>query len=294
MRCLFLLFSLCLCFFSLGFGIGEKSLRWKKNTIKICWGGYYQIDDNLVKSGTGDDIFVLRYNKNVTFKFISQERKKHIQKLVLKHYPETLTGKKLIGWQECKADEDIDLVILGLEKIVIQDEQPDMFDPRHGFTRKMIPDEKPAVANIPGYRGVSNIGNSYTRFDIDKKEIVSVKYPKTPKYQVYMPSLNDAGVLHEFGHFFGLRHEHIREEASDDPNCKLLKGFESREVLGDTAEFFTAYDSKSIMNYCYLEFLSSKKDHSEILELSLSDKHSLRCLYDDNTQNCDADFVIKK
>ena len=78
-------------------------------------------------------------------------------------------------------------------------------------------------------------------------------------------------VLHEFGHLCGLRHEHIRSEARQDPKCDqetIDRASRESQVLlmiGD-------YDSDSIMSYCYLRTTSDPK-------LSEGDYRALRFLY---------------
>jgi hypothetical protein len=117
-------------------------------------------------------------------------------------------------------------------------------------------------------------------------------------------------ILHEFGHVAGLGHEHEREEQLNDPNCSVDHNeLIDPEVL-ENYNVYGAYDSNSVMNYCYLRKLNwviglnfstpigeelplllidpsiyvQRRVGDFILtaitpKLSLGDRETLRCLY---------------
>jgi hypothetical protein len=90
--------------------------------------------------------------------------------------------------------------------------------------------------------------------------------------------------LHEFGHVAGLIHEHYHKNAKKDPNCQ--------DIIKDNPHFivnpihlgkdkaYSKYDSKSIMNGCFL-LKEDQKDQQSLADIQLSqnDRHTLQCIY---------------
>ena len=88
--------------------------------------------------------------------------------------------------------------------------------------------------------------------------------------------------VHEFGHVLGLRHEHIRPEAANDPNCKIEhsdsdgreEGFGASANIGNRK-----YDSESIMNYCYRDAVNEGLVKNYLKGLSPNDVLLLKEMY---------------
>jgi hypothetical protein len=102
-------------------------------------------------------------------------------------------------------------------------------------------------------------------------------YPEFPNAKNFV-WLSRAGfsrgvTLHEFGHAAGLYHEHERKERTQDPACDDYSKNPIREPSRYEI-YFGAYDSKSIMNYCYLNSRGGDRNG-----LSEGDLAVLRFLY---------------
>jgi hypothetical protein len=89
--------------------------------------------------------------------------------------------------------------------------------------------------------------------------------------------------IHELGHVAGLQHEHYRNESKIDQTCIDTHNKRTYADLGknpsDTAVTIGDYDSKSIMNYCYMDAYENGVIKVDKIELSAGDLKTLRTLY---------------
>lgn len=157
--------------------------------------------------------------------------KKAMQKMVDTEFKAERTGLSFKGWKDCKDTEGpVDLYILTSDK------------PVSALGARIF--GKAEIGNGTEYNShaVRLVGDGPTHMFFAKvpREDGTIDFELTKLY-----------ALHEFGHVAGLRHEHIRPEADLDELCEL-DGGAGTEAPGPLTENFSAYDSFSIMNYCFL------------------------------------------
>lgn len=185
---------------------------------------------------------------------------------VTKEFTPARTGIYFTGFKDCEDTPNPDVVILRAAPKII------LFD-------------------TPSFRGRAVIGQdgeysyNYGEDGVPVKgvhgEYESGFYKKSGKVaHVALKSINPGTVIHEFGHVAGLRHEHIHEEAKYDPNCSNRGvAYPTEEKFYDSAHVETNYDSRSIMNYCFLQTDRSKFNNMIGNILSSGDMQTLRAYY---------------
>ena len=250
-------------------GIGEPLVTWTKRSVHVCWLTGAVVDKEFAKND------------------FSPELKKAVQKIVEQEYTHERTGITFTGWENCTDIQDgkFDLAIL----------QDDYAAP----TNKLV--EGFRKSRIEGY---AVLGEGSTLETVTKTAWIKGKKTKVMKtgffkrnkqqpvmYLSYNKKFDQYNgsflsvdelqftALHELGHVAGLRHEHAREEAKADPNCKTLGDFKVTEEIGDTAKIYGSYDANSIMNYCWgntllvygnlYENLPNMTDETLVTKLSL-------------------------
>lgn len=107
---------------------------------------------------------------------------------------------------------------------------------------------------------------------------------KGSKAYVALSIVDKVTLIHELGHIAGLRHEHARDEAETDKGCKFERSASQgrsslHENLFITTDISNYYDSKSFMNYCYINFNRKEINSNELPILSKQDKEELKSLY---------------
>jgi hypothetical protein len=224
------------------YGVGEPLVTWTKRSVRVCW-----------LSGA---VFDAAFAKND----FSPKLKKAVQDIVQKEYTLDRTGIEFTGWQECTdlKEGEFDLAIF----------QDDYAAP----TNKIV--EGFRKSNTEGYAVLgegskletitkTKIGKNLKKYKITKKGFFKRKQELPMMYLSYNKAFDKINgnflsvdelqftALHELGHVAGLRHEHARPEAKEDPNCSLFGEFKNEETYHDTTKIFGPYDANSIMNYCW-------------------------------------------
>jgi hypothetical protein len=194
------------------------------------------------------------------------KRKEEMRDIVISNF-NAKTNMKFLGFNDCVVDKPF----VGI-RVAISD----------------------VIAGDPRFAGLSNLGNS--RFidllpDWEKKGKPQLELNKI-LFEINDPSVYLNTVLHEFGHAAGLRHEHERKDTPE--TCKeVLRTVckaEVKEDSGKAMEEITkgksvevgSFDSFSIMNYCYGNYLRERK---EIGSLSKDDIIGVNTLYPTSKYN---------
>ncbi len=224
------------------YGVGEPLVSWTKRSVRVCW----------LSGGAFDPAFA----KND----FSPKLKEAVQNIVQKEYTLDRTGIEFTGWQECTElkEDEFDLVIL----------QDDYAAP----TNKIVDGFR--KSNTEGYAVLgegskletitkTKLGKNMKKYKITKKGFFKRNQEHPMMYLSYNKAFDKINgnflsvdelqftALHELGHVAGLRHEHARPEAKQDPNCSLFGEFKNEETYHDTTKIYGPYDSNSIMNYCW-------------------------------------------
>lgn len=242
--------------FSSPLSVVESNYKWDKSSLRVCW-------SNDTKYIDGKSL--LKELKNIELYFLNNEDRKILQNKIQEEYSLSKVGIEFTGWGECNEEADFDIALIGTQEN--PESKPDNSDVVPGQARigLKLRSGKAATSQEKGY--------------IFLRKLLPVSdFKVTPLQNLLITS------VHEFGHAAGLRHEHIRPEAALDPNCLILI---KKEIFQDmqsesisTATMIGAYDSESIMNYCYERALRRRdlKSDNEI-KLSAGDIKSLRCIY---------------
>jgi hypothetical protein len=244
-------------------GVVEPLVSWTKSSIHVCWRDGADTDPTYIQND------------------FKSHQKLAVQAIIQQEYTIDRVGIEFVGWENCK-----DLPQGGYDFEIIQD--------------KILSDTNPMVkpfrdASVEGMAFMGEGGGCYrmTRFDPFRgAEEVTVGYYKrnaTTNKKVYLLLVDWGGegnsdytpvqrlqntALHEFGHVAGMRHEHIRPEASEDANCKHMGvNFHVTEKPYDTTKMLGMYDPNSIMNYCWLATMEANS--LVMTELPNMSDHSL-------------------
>lgn len=261
------------------------NLKWSDKEVEVCWANsevFEQIIEPFMKFKNIGDLGIQSVRK---------KNKEHIQSIVNLHFRPEITGIHFTGWQECFAGSKA-------VKVFYFNELGGDFQKLDQATYGLL------SIFTNNYLGASSIGNA-TFANTDMEE------PGSPGSQaLLLRTLNPGTILHEFGHLSGLRHEHVKPDVFDGQICReysylVNEDFKIKHEKKLGAQTITVPDQFSIMSYCYIKLwknmrflpdydLSSKIDlpfpeyirekngefHYRTL-LSLSDIHTLRCLYTD-------------
>ena len=259
------------------------NLRWNDRNVEVCWANaeiFKQILKPFMSFENVDSLGV---------ESVSRKNKNHIKKTVNLHFQSEITGINFTGWKECFAGSTA-------VKIFYFDEL--------GGDFKKLDEATFGLLSIftNNYLGVSSIGNA----SFANNEMTEPGRAGTQA--LLLRTLNPGTILHEFGHLSGLRHEHIKPDVYHGEICReytylINENFKAQTERKLGAESITVPDQFSIMSYCYIKLwkslrLFSDYDLSEKINipfpeyikehngkflyqtlLSLSDIHTLRCLY---------------
>ena len=187
------------------------------------------------------------WNETSNFEWISKTS--YIRSIIENEFNEK-TPVRFLGWKPCADTRYADAIV-----------SFDFRETTSSSARASI-----GIGNYPDHNGLY----SYVYLDSKKNT--------TPQEMLELRQT----ALHEFGHLAGLIHEHIRVEAKNDSNCMKFGNHDrvGTEKMQDTISWLKVggYDSQSIMNYCFNEFMNHQGLEAS---LSLGDIKTLEALYSD-------------
>ena len=266
--------------------LAEDSFKWNKSTLKVCWASFTDLKQS-PQFDEVNDLITKCESMNAKPVFINEEDRAAVKETVIREYNLRKTGITFEGWQNCTAVADADIKLVFLDKIIFPQLDPSK---SNSIRREILTDfySLPVGQSNLGLSRRENNGARVTR-SRDEKGFIFVRKTRNLRSELKINPQHSflLTVLHEFGHAAGLRHEHIKKTALTDPNCKdvFLDKNDFTENTS-TAHSFGEYDPLSIMNYCNIRQLEKKgiQSLSEI-QLSPGDLHTLRCLYQPETQS---------
>jgi hypothetical protein len=222
-------FFFTLLFVKLGaseFSVAEPLTLWSKNKLKTCW----------ILEDTKTQDLPIEIRKKISSapkgSNLNFEEYQAVKNIIEENFKAENTGISFYGWNECQNDQ-ADVYITTSQK------------------------QQPFI----GFGSIGD-GSHFTNVDVDlstkhkEKSFVYLSRISQSKIQNKLKALQ-MFALHEFGHVAGLRHEHIRDEAKNDPNC-LLSGAHTKEKKDLYTVELNEYDPNSIMNYCYIHLIHQK------------------------------------
>lgn len=236
--------------FSAFFSIGEPAVAWSKKSLRVCW----------ASSPAHVKATRLAQELDLSPQFLSlpsPAEKKLVRALITREFTSARTGLSFTGWTDCKPrGETADVYLFAAQSADLS------------LSALTEPERAPAPAGLAsiGQSGIREeftnahgvSGSGYRKKDLKKKSYVFLRLPDYSLTQISAEETLALNALHEFGHLAGLRHEHLRPEAKNDPHCVLADtNLSTREHLSPllTAKSFGVYDPQSIMNYCYLDLI---------------------------------------
>ena len=233
--------------------VGEPNVTWTNKKVHVCWNSSDEKTDFKV------------------------DQKKAVQTIVEEQYTEARTGITFFGWEECST-----LPAHGYDVQIFQDNDSHERAKSgesvigQGGEIRMIKIENPATHDL-------KLAEGFFQRDLKTPYVYLVYRQQFSALLDEFTAEQDLQVtaLHEFGHVAGLRHETLLSEAIADENCKyFFKARTSVEAMLDSAKIYETYDSKSIMNTCWISTLefTYKTAHLQI-ELSEKDLSTLKKLY---------------
>ena len=279
----------------------EPLVAWEKKEVRVCFGNETHQSRSWVSRESYD------------FIEYSREQKMWIKDIITKEYNLKDTGISFVGFQNCTTNlEDIDVILFRFEPSIPEGEGP--YNVKGGMATL---GEKGDVRSV-GSDNSEESKEEYYKADFPQLNVVILNTGGANEKKVDAASYIQMLALHEFGHTAGLRHQHIIMKAAEkDPNCQNFKTTMKSEPIFQSTIFTGAYDFNSVMNYCYLNKLTSesglkfratnlesvikmtdsslyttapavnifgkiikdKLDYTVRIGLSDLDKHALRCLY---------------
>ena len=279
----------------------EPLVAWDKKEVRVCFGNETHQSRSWVTRQSYD------------FIEYSSEQKKWIKDIITKEYNLIDTGISFVCFENCTPSlENTDVILFRFEPTIPEGEGP--YNVKGGMATL---GEKGDLRSV-GSNNSSESKEEYYKADFPQLNVVILNTGGANEKKVDAASYIQMLALHEFGHTAGLRHQHIIMQAADkDPNCQNFKSTMKAEPIFESTIFTGAYDFNSVMNYCYLNKLTSesglqfraknsetvikmtdstlyttdpaknifgklikdKLDYSVRIGLSDMDKHALRCLY---------------
>lgn len=206
--------------------------KWGHSQVKVCFANSNEDVIGKVQENR------LKKVKLLPFKELEKDI---IVRTIENEYTKERTGIHFVGWEDCDKSSSSDAIISKAKSIRL-------------LTFNIVG---------PTYAGDSSIGEDG---DVDGR--LTKKTGKTPF--IAFTDFSPVTIAHEFGHLAGLRHEHIHTEAAKDQKCLSLfqqstasyNQFISRRVdrYMDYTKNVTEYDKDSIMNYCAILNLKTRKE----------------------------------
>jgi hypothetical protein len=223
-------------------GAIEPLVSWTKKSIRVCWRNSAELDPI--------------YEKND----FNSVKKQAVQDIVQQEYTIDRVGIEFVGWQNCN-----ELKPGSYDFEIIQDNFSAKPNPWVQYYRDQVVEGMAFIGEGGGCYRITENDPFSGKTDVKVGYFYRNSKPEKKLYLMYV-DLNDifensftslkrlqSTALHEFGHVAGMRHEHIRPEAMEDPNCKHMgSNFTVSEKAYDTTRFVGDYDPNSIMNYCWL------------------------------------------
>lgn len=249
-------------------GIIEPHVIWSKKELKTCF-----FDDN---SQLAQTILETKENTKKNFDFspkkLRKKQKQAVYDVITKEFTPKRTGIHFTGFQDCSKVSNPDVIVMRAASKVLLLDSP-------SFRGRAVIGEAGMFETKHEYNSETDTNEYIIEKDGTYHEGFFEKSGKTAF--VALRTTNYGTIAHEFGHVAGLRHEHIREEANNDKNCKDFRVvWPTKEKIYDTALLETNYDSQSIMNYCYLQSRSGKTFEQRIGSiLSAGDLQTLKSFY---------------
>lgn len=225
-------------------GIYEPEVKWQKSDIQVCWERPEQ------EAAAFTDV-----------------EKQEIRDLIQREFTRDRTGIQFVGWGACDPKSKPDVVITTQTHLTVG------LTTRWGYIEPSVQGSAsmgqggklgwrpgmPSRANqsVWGLQSILGV-NGFTHREPGPHQVFlyqnrNRETPHAPvNFRLWMTA------LHEFGHVAGLRHEHARPEALQDPNCALRSqngSFKKGEPIFGTTQISGPYDPNSIMNYCWLDVL---------------------------------------
>ncbi len=248
--------------------VGEPTRIWNQERLKICWA---------LPTHKFSETFSSWTSFNTRIRPVSETRRSLVKNLLLTHYPPSLTGITLEGFEDCPPSvDDYDVVFVndilisrgsvgGVASLGNPSVSREYWDPT---SEKRVTKvyEKAAL-------GINDDGmTAYVRRETlgFLEQIANLVDHPTTRHEIEtgsharafmnasVASAFQANVLHEMGHLFGLRHEETRKDMIDIRNhypfCQNIAGDAGEREFatpdGETSTFGTSYDVFSIMSYC--------------------------------------------
>jgi hypothetical protein len=237
----------------------EPHVVWANSEVSVC---FYRQTSHIYETELRNSERALKKYKIKPGKMSNAEKTKVTQYLK-ESFSEKSTGIFFTGFKDCKDPVLADVVVMTNSR----------FDIQFGSKIKSY-----GRASIGEAGEITHRGRGF----FSKKPGF---YGTTgEKAYVYLATVDRTTTVHEFGHIAGLRHEHAREEAFKDSNCRKVRGHDHRgdplkENLYVTSEIPFSYDSFSVMNYCYINPLRAQINSGSKSALSEVDKKTLRLIY---------------
>ncbi len=287
----------------------EPEVAWSKTSIRVCWGN----DDHKFRTLLArEDFKITDY---------SEKEKTWVKEIITQEFKLQDVGIEFIGWEPCNERvTNADIVLLRFQ------ENPSA-QPSGEYKivkGKATIGERGTVTTVVDHLSATSF-ERFTKSILSKLPFVLLN-AETKAGNLSQENYFKMVALHEFGHSAGLRHEHIRHEASmKDPNCKRTKSvIDSEETSYQGTLFSSPYDPNSIMNYCFMNVVSrvtglryqakslssrlvltdetlfiATPTQDEMLDITLriglskNDKHALKCMYvyDEETREASCDFA---
>ena len=300
------LFLLLNCSLSIADTAIEPTVAWDKKEVRVCFGN----ETHQSRSWVSREAF--------DFIEYSNEQKKWIKDIITKEYNLKDTGISFVGFENCTPTLDnIDVILFRFEPAIPEGEGP--YNVKGGMATV---GEKGDLRTINSHNAEES--KEEDKADFPQLNVVILKTGGANEKKVDPASYIQLLALHEFGHTAGLRHQHIiMKSAQRDPNCQNFKTTMKSEPIFESTIFTGDYDFNSVMNYCYLNKLTSesglqfrartsesvikmtdttlyttapaknifgkiitdKEDYTVRIGLSDLDKHALRCLYKNDEES---------
>lgn len=181
---------------------------------------------------------------------LETKSKEAIKSLIQKEYNSQRIGVEFTGWKDCGDEAKADVIIFTTH------DSP--HESLNDFIMGELPYGQATIGEAGDYNSKREVffkpANHLKPFVFIRMVDASEGFKISPLKALKLTA------LHEFGHLLGLRHEHARDEAKNDPNCSTTETYKTKysESLDKSTAFYGVYDPNSIMNYCHLRMLKKK------------------------------------